>query len=63
MEELRGKFQNHVATMANRQLRTPSLFVGNTGSSMVNSFMRNAAAGARRVMVCVGCVSEPGFQL
>lgn len=40
------------------QPQAPVSFVDNTGSATVDSFIRNEVAGARRVVVCVGYVSE-----
>ena len=43
------------------QPQVPVSFVDNTGSSTVDSFMRNEVAGARKALVCVGYVSERGL--
>ena len=45
------------------QPQAPVSFVDNTGSSTVDGFMRNEVAGARKALVCVGYVSEPGLEL
>ena len=47
---------------ANDQSQAPVFFVDNTGSSTVDSFMRNEVAGARKALVCVGYVSEMGLE-
>ena len=41
--------------------QVPLTFVDNTGGRTVDGFMRNEVVGARRVLVCVGYVSQAGL--
>ena len=41
--------------------QVPLAFVDNTGGRTVDGFMRNEVVGARRVLVCVGYVSQAGL--